>query len=83
MKALTKKNFRTDDLAAGREHVEAYVEFVHYVERIQEASTMPAQVMSANPERLRKRNCTRNINLKMPSTQKRSTDEFSEAKDRF
>jgi hypothetical protein len=42
-KALTKKNFRTDDLAAGREYVEAYVEFVHYVERIHEASTMPAQ----------------------------------------
>jgi hypothetical protein len=42
-KALTKKNFRADDLAAGREYVEAYVEFVHYVERIHEASTMPAQ----------------------------------------
>jgi Family of unknown function (DUF6448) len=40
---LTKKRFRTDDLAAGREYVEAYVEFVHYVERIHEASTMPAQ----------------------------------------
>jgi hypothetical protein len=42
-KVLTKKNFRTGDLAAGREYVEAYVEFVHYVERIHEASTMPAQ----------------------------------------
>lgn len=42
-KALTKKNFRADDLAAGREYVEAYVEFVHYVERIHEASTMPVQ----------------------------------------
>jgi hypothetical protein len=42
-KALTKKYFRADDLAAGREYVEAYVEFVHFVERIQEASTMPAQ----------------------------------------
>jgi Family of unknown function (DUF6448) len=42
-KALTKKNFRADDFAAGREYVEAYVEFVHYVERIHEASTMPAQ----------------------------------------
>lgn len=42
-KVLTKKNFRADDLAAGREYVEAYVEFVHYVERIHEASTMPAQ----------------------------------------
>jgi hypothetical protein len=42
-KALTKKHFRADDLAAGREYVEGYVEFVHYVERIHEASTMPAQ----------------------------------------
>lgn len=42
-KALTKKHFRTDDLAAGREYIEAYVEFVHFVERIYEASTMPAQ----------------------------------------
>ena len=42
-KALTKKNFRADDFTAGREYVEAYVEFVHYVERIHEASTMPAQ----------------------------------------
>lgn len=42
-KALTKKNFRADDLAAGRKYVEAYVEFVHYVERIHAASTMQAQ----------------------------------------
>jgi hypothetical protein len=42
-KTLTKKHFRADDLAAGREYVEAYVAFVHYVERIHEASTMPAQ----------------------------------------
>lgn len=40
---LTKKNFRTDDLAAGREYVEAYVQFVHYVERIYQASTLPTQ----------------------------------------
>jgi hypothetical protein len=42
-KALTKKHFRSEDLAAGREYVEAYVEFVHYVERIHEASSIPAQ----------------------------------------
>lgn len=42
-RVLTKKNFRTDDLAAGREYVEAYVQFVHYVERIYQASTLPAQ----------------------------------------
>jgi uncharacterized protein DUF6448 len=38
-KALARKKFRSDDLAAGREYVEAYVEFIHYVERIYEAST--------------------------------------------
>lgn len=39
---LARKNFRAGDLAAGREYVEAYVEFVHYVERIYEAATLPA-----------------------------------------
>lgn len=42
-KALTKNHFRPEDLSAGREYVEAYVEFVHYVERVYEVSTMPAQ----------------------------------------
>jgi hypothetical protein len=37
-----KKNFRVDDVAVGREYVKAYVEFVHYVERIYEAATLPA-----------------------------------------
>jgi hypothetical protein len=38
---LARKNFRPGDLAAGREYVEAYVEFVHYVERIYQAATLP------------------------------------------
>lgn len=42
-KALAKKKFQSNDLAAGREYVEAYVDFVHYVERIHEASTQSAQ----------------------------------------
>jgi hypothetical protein len=42
-KVLARKKFRSDDLAAGREYVEAYVEFVHYVERIYEASTQSAR----------------------------------------
>jgi hypothetical protein len=33
-----KSNFRSDDLAAGREYVASYVTFVHYVERIHQAS---------------------------------------------
>lgn len=41
-KLLARKNFRPDDLEAGRAYVEAYVEFIHYAERIYEASTRPA-----------------------------------------
>lgn len=41
-KVLSKKRFRSDDLAAGREYVEAYVAFVHYVERVFEASARAA-----------------------------------------
>jgi hypothetical protein len=36
---IAKKNFKKDDIAAGREFVEAYVTFMHYVEGIYEAST--------------------------------------------
>jgi hypothetical protein len=41
--AITAKAFRPGDINAGREYVKAYVEFIHYVERLYEASTMPAQ----------------------------------------
>ena len=37
-----KKNFRPDDVDGGREYVKAYVEFIHYVEGIHQASTSPA-----------------------------------------
>lgn len=40
--ALDAKNFRPDDLDAGRTYVKAYVEFVHYVERIYESAKSPA-----------------------------------------
>ncbi len=39
----TKKNFKKEDVEAGREYVRAYVEFIHYVERIYEASKSPVQ----------------------------------------
>jgi len=39
---IAAKNFKPDDLAAGREYVRAYVEFIHYVERIHEAVKAPA-----------------------------------------
>lgn len=39
---LAKKNFAPDDVAAGREYVEAYVTYIHYVERLYEAAEKPA-----------------------------------------
>ena len=41
--AISRKNFNSDDVKAGREYVEVYVPFVHYVERIYEAATTPVE----------------------------------------
>jgi hypothetical protein len=35
---MTKKNYQPDDVAAGRAYSNAYVEFVHYAERLYEAA---------------------------------------------
>ena len=40
--AMTKKNFKNDDVEAGREYVKAYVEFIHYVERLYQTAKQPA-----------------------------------------
>jgi hypothetical protein len=32
--AVSRRNFATDDVAAGRQYVEAYVPYIHYVERL-------------------------------------------------
>ena len=42
-KALATKGFARDDVAAGREHVEAYVEFVHFAEHVFDAASGPAR----------------------------------------
>lgn len=39
--ATTKKNFRMEDVAAGREYVKSYVEFIHYAERLFQAASKP------------------------------------------
>jgi hypothetical protein len=39
--AAEKQAFDVNDVAAGREYVEAYVPYVHYVERLWEAATGP------------------------------------------
>ena len=41
--AMTKKNFKPDDVAAGREYVKAYVEFIHYAERLFQAASKPTE----------------------------------------
>ena len=40
--AAQRRSFDPDDVAAGREFVEAYVPYVHYVERLWDAATAPA-----------------------------------------
>ena len=37
-----KRNYDVNDVAAGREYVKAYVEYIHFVERLHEATTTPA-----------------------------------------
>jgi hypothetical protein len=47
-RAIATKAFKVQDLDAGREHVETYVTFIHYVEGLYEASTR--QVEGHYPE---------------------------------
>ena len=41
--AMSQKKFASDDVAAGRRYVEAYVAYIHYVERLWEAATHSAE----------------------------------------
>ncbi len=49
--AIAAKDFKTQDIDAGREYVERYVTFIHYVEGMFEAATRP--VSGHYPERAR------------------------------
>jgi len=40
--AASKKRFNKDDVAGGQQYIAAYVEYIHYVERIYEAAKNPA-----------------------------------------
>jgi hypothetical protein len=42
-KVMEKRNFNANNVSAGREYIEAYVPFIHYVERVYEAATAPAE----------------------------------------
>jgi hypothetical protein len=48
--AVAKRNFATDDVAAGQAFVKLYVEFIHYVERIYEAAKNPADGHYPEPQ---------------------------------
>lgn len=41
--AIGREKFKKDNMQAGREYVEAYVSFIHYVERLYEAAKGPAE----------------------------------------
>ncbi len=41
-RVLDRRNFDENDVEAGRGYVRAYVEFVHYVERLYQAGKNPA-----------------------------------------
>lgn len=40
---LATKNYRPDDVEAGREYVKAYVMFIHHVERLYQSALSPAE----------------------------------------
>ncbi|EQB64221.1 MAG: hypothetical protein RBG1_1C00001G1800 [candidate division Zixibacteria bacterium RBG-1] len=40
--AMAKKNYKTDDVEAGREYIQSYVEFMHYVDGIYQQVAQPA-----------------------------------------
>lgn len=41
--AVNKKTFKTDDVEAGRKFMEAYVNYIHYVERLYHAAAEPVE----------------------------------------
>ena len=47
---VAKKGYSTQDTAAGREYVKAYVDFMHYVERVYRATTIVGHEHSARTD---------------------------------
>ncbi|HET9216631.1 MAG TPA: DUF6448 family protein [Terriglobia bacterium] len=50
--AANLKGYQAGDVKAGREYVKAYVEFIHYVERLYEAITAPSHGQFGEPHDL-------------------------------
>lgn len=46
-----RRKYDANDVAAGREYVKAYVEYLHFVERLHEATAKPAAGHFAEPEK--------------------------------
>jgi hypothetical protein len=45
-----RQKYDVNDVAAGREYVKAYVEYIHFVERLYESSSNPAEGHFAESE---------------------------------
>lgn len=48
---VAKRDFNADDIEAGRGYVKAYVEYIHYVERLYEVATSRPMATTQNPRR--------------------------------
>jgi len=48
--ALAAKNYAKDDVGVGREYVDAYVQYIHYVERLFEAAATTTEGISTRPK---------------------------------
>lgn len=49
-RVMARRKFDRNDVAAGRAYVEAYVEYIHYVERIYDAATTSSQGHYPEPD---------------------------------
>jgi hypothetical protein len=49
-KTSSSRNYNKDDVEAGRKYIEAYVSYVHYIERLYEAAKYPAKGHFPEPE---------------------------------
>lgn len=52
-RALQGADFQTANVEAGRAYVKAYVEFIHYVERLYEAATKPVSGHAGEPSEIK------------------------------
>jgi hypothetical protein len=51
---MSAQTFKVDDLTAGRAYIKAYVEFIHFVERLYDSTMQPPTVTSTSERVLRR-----------------------------